>query len=68
MIRFRTPGAIGENELKAMTAASIYCRRTHGTTLPADLASELRVLGITVEPRWPDPEPTQRVRHEGAVA
>lgn len=68
MIRFRTPGPIGEPELRAMSAAHVYARRHHCTVLPPDLAQELRVLGITVEPAWPDPDPTRRVRHEGAVA
>jgi len=69
MIRFRTPGPIGGPELRAMNNASAFITRTGGkASLPHDLAHELRVLGITVEPVWPGPEGVQRLAVEGTVA
>lgn len=69
MITFRTPGAIGERELRAMTMAEVYARRNHTTELPACLVTELRILGITVESLWPGPsEPPRRVPVAGTVA
>lgn len=55
MIRFQTPGLIGERELMAMGQAQAYCRRHHTTELPPELAKELRTLGIVTAPPWPEP-------------
>ena len=67
MIRFRTPGAIGERELLAMQQAQAYCRRNHTLELTPCLATELRILGITVERPWPDGDPV-RIPVEGRVS
>lgn len=68
MIRFRTPGPIGERELRAMTQAHAYTRRNHCHALPPELALELRVLGIAVEPAWPEPTEPCRLPVEGRVS
>lgn len=69
MIRFSTPGLIGEMELLAMQQATAYCRRSRTLELTPELAKELRILGIAVEKPWPEPTGGGvSIPHHGTVA